>query len=141
MALKREGTIDDELGDVPASAASGGVPWAIWIVVFMLGLEGLGNLLAIPHMPRAAGWLAFKCLAIVGLIRGWRVVYVLVLVVGVQHVVGFGVYSPFVALLNLVMVVLVAISFRHFFPHSRDGGPPGMLKPRMREVSGWDADA
>ena len=30
------------------------VPWQIWVVVVMLGLEGVGNLLLIPQVPAAA---------------------------------------------------------------------------------------
>jgi hypothetical protein len=115
---------------VASSSASGrarrprGVPWPIWIVVLFLGLEGVGNLLAIPYQPAAAGWLAFKALAIVGLIRGWRWVFVLFLVVAGYHALAFGTVAPFVASLNLALVLLAGSSLRHFFPPADPGRTP-----------------
>lgn len=111
--------------------ASGGVarnvPWQIWVVVVMLGLEGVGNLLAIPQQPAAAGWAAAKVLFIAGLIGGWRWVFVLFLAVTALHVVAFGTVAPVVAAMNLLIMVLVASAFRHFFPRNGRGnvGPDG----------------
>lgn len=53
-----------------SSDPSPGVPWQIWITVFFLSLEGVGNLLSIPAQPAAARWLAAKVLFITGLILG-----------------------------------------------------------------------
>jgi|GEM_PF-4188417 len=98
------------------------VPWQIWITIFLLSLEGLGNLLAIPGEPAAAKWLAAKALFITGLILGWRLVFVWFLAVGLLHVQAFRPLIPFAAFLNLVLVILVASAWRHFFPR-RDRGP------------------
>ncbi|WP_406701076.1 hypothetical protein V5E97_20025 [Singulisphaera sp. Ch08] len=132
MALKGARTTDEYFDEVPVARISSGVPWQIWIVVFMLGLEGIGNLLSIPYQPQAARWLAFKCLAITGLIRGWRFVFWLSLVVAGMHVLGFSLRAPFVAFLNLMDVLLVASSFRHFYPQADSS--PHTLKPQVREI-------
>ena len=89
----------------------------------LLGLEGVGNLLSIPQEPSAAIWLAAKCLFIVGLIRGWRWVFVLFLVVAGLHVLGFSIQAPFVAFLNLGLVLLVGSTLRYFFPASNRRRP------------------
>lgn len=91
------------------------VPWQIWVVVAMLALEGLGNLASIPSNPVAAYWLACKCLFIVGLIRRWRWVFVVFLIVAAIHVLAFSTQVPFVAFLNLTMMLLVASTLRCFF--------------------------
>ena len=94
------------------------VPWQIWIVVAMLGMEGIGNLLAIPTQPQAAQWFLAKCLFVVGLLRGWRWVFVLYQIVGVIHVLGFLGQAPGAAILNLLLMGLVFSAFRFYFPHS-----------------------
>ena len=94
------------------------VPWQLWVVIGMLALEGVGNLIAIPSQPVAAGWLAAKCLFIAGFVKGWRPVFVLFLIVAGLHVLAFLPISPFVSLLNLVMILLVASTLRYFFPSS-----------------------
>jgi len=48
------------------------VPWQTWVVVIMLGLEGIGDLFTIPTTLIAASWLLAKCLFIVGLLKRWR---------------------------------------------------------------------
>jgi hypothetical protein len=97
------------------------VPWQIWIVVLLLSVEGiLGNLPAIPSHPIAATWFAWKCLFIVGLIRRWRWVFVLYLVFGAIHVIGFSVINPFVATVNLFLMILVASTFHCYFPRAID---------------------
>jgi hypothetical protein len=108
------------LSDPPLTAtrSSRAVPWQIWVTVILLGLEGVGNLLAIPQEPAAAEAVAFKCLFIVGLIRGWRWVFALFLVVASLHVLAFSGQAPFVAFLNLVLVLLVGSTLRYFFPRN-----------------------
>jgi hypothetical protein len=96
------------------------LPWQIWVVVAILSLEGIGNLMAIPNEPQAAGWLAAKCLFVVGLLRGWRPVFVLFLVVAGLHVLAFLPLAPFVSLLNLVLMLLVASTLRFYFPPAID---------------------
>lgn len=114
---------------VASGPRSGGVPWPIWVVVLLLGLEGVGNLLAIPGQPAAAVWLAAKCLFIAGLIRGWRWVFVLFLVVAGYHVLAFSTLAPFAALLNLAIVLLAASCFRRFFPRDDSWPAPAGAKP------------
>ena len=98
------------------------VPWQIWVVILLLAAEGiLGNLPLIPSNPLAATWFAWKCLFIVGLIKRWRWVFVLFLIFGAVHVLVFSVQAPFVAFLNLVLVLLTASALRFYFPRTTDG--------------------
>ena len=80
----------------------------------MLALEGVGNAFAIPEQPVALYWLAAKCLLIVGLLRGWVIVYGLFLAIALIHVVYFLPIQPIVSLLNFLMVCLAA-SARKFY--------------------------
>ena len=98
-------------------------PWQIWVVVAVLGLEGLlGNLPAIAHNLVALWWLTAKVLFIAGLLNRWRWVFVLNIVVGILHVLAFSTSAPFIAFINLVLVLLVASSMRFYFPKA---GPHG----------------
>lgn len=99
------------------------IPWQIWATAIFLGLEGIGNLLSIPSNPSNAFWLAMKVLFITGLFQGWKPVYFLYLAIGALHVLHFSSAAPFVSFLNLVLVLLVLSSVRHFFPkHPRNRG-------------------
>ena len=82
----------------------------------MLVIEGIGNLLLIPTVPAALWWFLAKCLFITGLVRGWKWVFCLFLVVSVIHVLYFLQSAPFVASANLFLIVLVATAFRFYFP-------------------------
>ncbi len=99
------------------------VPWQIWVVVAILALEGLGNLFAIPSQPQAAIWLLAKVLFITGLLRRWRPVFVLNLVVAGIHVIYFAFHGPIAALLNLVLLVLVGSAYRFYFNVSNAESP------------------
>ena len=101
------------------------LPWQVWVVVAMLALEGLGNLLSIVAHPQALIWLSAKVLFITGLIRRWRPVYVLVVVFAGAHVMYFAGRSPVAALLNLILVVLLAYVYRFYFPRVEDAGAAG----------------
>jgi hypothetical protein len=102
---------------IPARETTrGSVPWPILVVVTLLGIEGLGNLLSIPSNTTAAVWLAFKGLFIVGLLKRWRPVFFLFLVIAVLHVIGFAPLAPIIALMNLVLMLLVVVSYRFYFP-------------------------
>jgi hypothetical protein len=92
------------------------VPWQIWVVVAILALEGIGNLLYIPQQPMALYWLGAKCLFIFGLLKRWRWVFCLSVIVGVIHVLFFLLQAPIVASINLALVVLVLSTFRFYFP-------------------------
>jgi hypothetical protein len=93
------------------------VPWQIWVVVAILAVEGIfGNLPLIPQVPKAALWFFAKCLFIVGLIKGWRWVFVLFLFEGAIHVVGFSTQAPFIAFLNFVLMLLAASALRFYSP-------------------------
>jgi hypothetical protein len=92
------------------------IPWQIWVVVVLLGAEGVGNLLTIPQEPAAAYWLAAKCLFITGLLKGWRWVFVLFLFVAGLHVLVFLIAAPTGAFLNLVLMLLVVSARRFYFP-------------------------
>jgi hypothetical protein len=102
---------------LPARAPSGAaVPWQVWVVVTMLAMEGLGNLLSIPHQPIALYWLLAKCLFITGLIKAWRWVFALFLVIGGLHVIYFLASVPIASLLNAVMIGLLLSARRFYFP-------------------------
>lgn len=115
----------------PASAASDAVyhsarpkqsimPWQLWVVSVLLAIEGiLGNLPLIPSHPIAAVWFLWKCLFITGFALRWRPVFVIYLLEGAIHTIGFASSAPSVALINLVMMILVASSVSHFFPARR----------------------
>jgi hypothetical protein len=106
-------------GECRSDSSLRNVPWQIWVVVALLAIEGIfGNLPLIPQVPQAAIWFAAKCLFVVGLVRGWRWVFVLFLVVGAIHVLVFSIQAPFVAFLNLVLMVLTSSALRFYFPKS-----------------------
>jgi hypothetical protein len=92
------------------------VPWQIWVVVALLSLEGIGNLLAIPYTPAAVIWLLAKCLFVAGLINRWKWVFALFLIVAGMHVLAIAVLGPVASIMNLVALVLVASTYRTFFP-------------------------
>jgi hypothetical protein len=106
----------------PVAPRVEGAPWQIRIVVAMLGLEGLGNLAMIQSHPIAIQWVLFKILFIVGLLRGWRFVFGLFMVMAAIHVFGFLQISPFVSFLNFAMMVLVFFARSYFF--GRGGSVP-----------------
>ncbi len=90
------------------------LPWQIGLVVAILALEGVGNLLAVFTQPTNAIRLAAKCLFIAGLLRRWTWVYSLYLVIGTFHVFSFARRAPLLALLNLILVILVASAHPYF---------------------------
>jgi hypothetical protein len=92
------------------------VPWQIWVVVALLCLEGVGNLLAIPQQPMALIWLGAKCIFVLGLLKRWKWVFCLFVLIGGIHVLYFMLQAPLVALINLVMIAFVFSSFRFYFP-------------------------
>jgi hypothetical protein len=92
------------------------VPWQIWVVVGMLGYEGIGNLQLALEYPIALYWLAAKVLFITGLLKAWKWVFVLFVITAGYHVVAFLPIDPITSLLNLLLVVLTISSRRYFFP-------------------------
>ena len=102
------------------------VPWQIWVVVVLLAVEGLlSNLPLIPKAPVAAVWLGAKCLFIVGLLRGWRWMFVVFLLAAAVHTLFFATRAPIIALINLVLLLLVASALRFYFPRAGDGPAVG----------------
>jgi hypothetical protein len=127
---------DPSIGEYGSDRSPRNTPWQIWLVVVFLVVEGvLGNLPLISHYPVAAIWFAAKCLFIVGLLKGWRWVFVLFLLSGVIHVLAFSVQAPFIAFLNLVLVLLTASTFSFYFPKLRSANndqpqsPPSVDHP------------
>jgi hypothetical protein len=100
----------------PAKRHFARLPWQIWTVAALLGIEGLGNLAAIPYMPIAAFWLAAKCILIYGLLKGWKWVFVMSLLLTALHALYFAVPAPIVAALNLALFVLLLSAWRFYFP-------------------------
>ncbi|WP_153556479.1 hypothetical protein [Roseimaritima sediminicola] len=92
------------------------VPWQLWVVIALLAAEGIGNSLIMFGNPVAAIWLAAKVLFIMGLIRRWRIVFVLFAIVAALHVLAFASSAPFISFLNLLILVLAISQYRRFFP-------------------------
>jgi len=93
------------------------VPWQVWAVVILLGLEGINNYMMISKQPLAIVWLAAKILFIIGLLKRWRWVYVLFLIVSAIHVIIFAnAGAIIISLMNLVLVILAVWVFRYYFP-------------------------
>ncbi len=104
--------LDSEQSSVNSPSS---VPWQIWVVVVLLGLEGLGNLLSVLDQPIALYWLLAKVLFITGLLKGWRWVYFLFLIIAGYHVIGFLGINIVAVLVNLLMVGLVFSARSYFF--------------------------
>jgi hypothetical protein len=104
----------------PAPAESPGAfrhaPWQIWVVVVLLGMEGVGNLLLIPDHPIALYWLSAKVLFITGLLKAWRWVFVLFVVVAAYHVIAFLGMNLIASAMNLTLVGLAISARRYCFP-------------------------
>ncbi len=108
-----------ELSTLPAARWSWkAVPWQIWVVVALLGIEGLNNLYILPTQPQAMVWLLAKCLFIVGLLRGWKWVFAVFQVIAAIHVIAFLNPVPVIALENLLLMGLTGSAYRFFFPPS-----------------------
>lgn len=106
----------------PTQTGDETTPWQLWVVIALLAAEGIGNLLSIAVTPVAAIWLAAKVLFIIGLIRRWRVVFILFVVITAMHVLGFASSAPIVAFLNLFILVVAVSQFRRFFPRDSHAG-------------------
>ena len=98
------------------------VPWQIWFVVALLALEGIGNLLSIPKQQIELIWFGWKCLFILGLLKRWRWVFCLFVIIALIHVLYFLLQAPLVALMNLALVVLALSSFRFYFRSQAEYG-------------------
>ncbi len=125
----------DVTGAARPDGPTRGAPGPIWMVVVLLGLEGVGNLFEIPGQPAAAVWLAAKILFVTGLIRGWAWVYILFLISAALHVLEFAAPAPFVAFVNLALMALVGSSHRHFFPRGDRGA-----RAKSRVTGSFDPD-
>ena len=101
------------------------VPWQIWVVVVLLGIEGIGNLQILPQQPQALEWFLAKCLFVVGLVSGWKWVFIYFQAGAAVHVAGFLPQSPFVAMENLLIMGLSASAYRFYFPRSVTPLPVG----------------
>jgi hypothetical protein len=97
--------------------SSENVPWQIWSVVGILGLEGIGNLFEILQNPEAIGWIVCKVIFIVGLLRAWRWVFVAFQVIAGAHVLYFASAGAWiVSLINAVLMILCFAALRYYFP-------------------------
>lgn len=93
------------------------VPWQIWVVILLLAIEGIGDLMLALNGTLAAGfWLAAKFFFVLGLVYRSKLVFVIFLIVAALHIFAFSLQSPFIAFLNLVLVLLVASTLGQFFP-------------------------
>ena len=94
------------------------IPWQVWVVISVLGLESIFNLFSTPNQPEAAGWLLAKILFIAGLVLRWKPVYVVFLAVCVVHVVYFAAPQPMTAALNLILLILTGTQYRFYYDPS-----------------------
>lgn len=102
--------------------ASRPVPLPLWIVVVLLVLEGIGNLQMALSQPIALWWLIAKVLFISGLLRGWRWVFYLFLIIAGHHAWFFWSGNSAAAALNLVLIVATLASWRHFYREPEGSG-------------------
>ncbi|QDT68274.1 hypothetical protein MalM25_11950 [Planctomycetes bacterium MalM25] len=70
--------------------------------------------------PIALWWLIAKVLFISGLLRGWRWVFYLFLIVAGHHAVLFWGKNTAAAALNLVLILATLASWRHFYRKPED---------------------
>lgn len=106
------------------------IRWQIWVVIVLLSLEGVGNFLSMFDEPIAALWLASKVLTIVGLVKRWRPVYIYNVVMLGIHVLAFSMAAPFIAFLNLVLMVLTLSVVKDYFPaHTVSGSSTSTPSP------------
>lgn len=90
------------------------VPWQIWTVAAVLGVDALGDLILAFENPFAATGFAWKSLVAFGLLRAWRPVFVLFLPLASAFVLLYASSAPVYALTNLAMLLLVGSSMRFF---------------------------
>jgi tRNA A-37 threonylcarbamoyl transferase component Bud32 len=95
------------------------VPWQIWVVIAMLMVEGAGDLAGIPNQSEELSWLGAKWLCGVGLMLGWRPVFVFFMFTAGVHVVYFASSFPRTAMMNLAMMVLAGSAYRYYFDGKR----------------------
>ena len=136
-------TGSDSTQPAPPTAPAGSpptlhrVPWQVWVVVALLALECLSNLFDITSQPLALLWVAAKALMITGLLRRWRAIYIMALLVIGVHIVYFTLLSPVAAILNQAMMVLLLFARRHYFDGSvtevsdRESGRQGLSPGRL----------
>jgi hypothetical protein len=101
------------------------IPWQIFVVSTVLGLYGIGDLLDFLQncQPAPGIWLLAKCFFITGLLRRWWWMYIVYLTVGTVHVLVFSIDAPVVAMINLILVLLVASTYRFYFPPAAHQSP------------------
>jgi hypothetical protein len=119
----------------PASAPRiPSLPWQIWVVFVFLALDGIQDIILVIQNQNlyALVWVLAKCLFITGLALRWRWVAVLFVVFGALHVFAFATQAPFIALLNLVLVLLVASAGRFYFPARPAGVSVAGFVDRLR---------
>jgi hypothetical protein len=121
--LESDGGLGTNREGKPYARSFHDVPWQIWVVVALLAIEGLGNLLIIPAIPWAITWVLWKCLFVVGLVKAWRWVFGLFLVMCAIHVLYFLMLNPVAAFENLVMIGLTCSASRYYFPASAKSAP------------------
>jgi hypothetical protein len=83
------------------------LPWQLWVVSVLLGLEGFGNFLSMFDHPIAALWLLAKIVFIVGFVKRWKAAYIAFLIVSAMHVLSFGLAGHLgIAAMNFVLMLL-----------------------------------
>ena len=91
------------------------VPWQIWVVIVLLALEGVSNFFQAFDHPIALYWLSAKILFITGLLKAWKWVYVLFLVVALHHAIVFLSINIMGTAMNLLLAGLAISARRYYF--------------------------
>ncbi|MFN7139612.1 MAG: hypothetical protein ACK4UN_09750 [Limisphaerales bacterium] len=116
------------------------VPWQIWGAVFILAVEGLGNLrssLNIFNGYLPLVWLGVKAILVAGLLFRWPPIYIAAVLLSLFHIAFFATAAPVAALANLVLLALLLSAFRFYFPKAQLAQPVAGTTLRSRMV--WSA--
>ncbi|MFK7818421.1 MAG: hypothetical protein AB8G99_06870 [Planctomycetaceae bacterium] len=106
------------------------MPWQLWVVSVLLGIEGLGNFVSMFDHPIAAFWLTAKIFFIVGFVKRWKAAYIAFLIVGGLHVLAFCLAGSLgIALMNLVLVLLAYSQRRRFVSRGPFGPNQAPVQP------------
>jgi len=114
------------------SPSSREIPWQVWLVALLLAFAAVHNLTHVPS-PKIFIYVAFKCGFIVGLLKGVRWVYVLLVVGYALTTIVLLILSPISTAvmtgLYLLKIGLLLSSHRFYFPSGRVESDPESIAP------------
>lgn len=91
------------------------VPWQIWVIVGLLIFEAVLNLMIMTRVPAALLWFLAKVIFVVGLVKGWKVIFFVVLAVSGIHVVVFALGGAYLTAFINLLIIALAISARKYY--------------------------